>query len=430
MRFSATVRALGRNIRLADLPRSRLVRDFAQVTLLRACQVGFGIVTTYFLARTLSKEEFGEYHFILNLVGLLTLFSLKEINNAVMQSVARGFLGTFRASLRYGLLGSAVAAVVLTGLAIWYLLRQQHQLGMGLAIAAALFLFTHGLTQWKGLKMGRGDFAGFTRYEGVGAIITHLAIVASILAVPQQYFLPLALLLGIPGLLNLLLTLRCLRQTPKTASVEGDSIRYGIRTSIYGALQIGAKHVDKLFLFVFLSPATLATYVAADRIADLLATAVQDLAAVLGPRFARRGRYSRKLDQVLKYTSWAVGAAYLVFAFTALPWLLTAIFSDRYADAVPYSQALICAIAIGNLANFRFRYIRSTLDEASVRHVMLITAGTRIAFAVILVPAFGILGAVAAAFAYRVSLALTVRYLIQRRYLGAASVRQEASSGT
>lgn len=425
----ATVRALGRNLRLTALPGSRVVRDFAQVSLLRVCQVGFGLVTTYFLARTLSKEDFGAYHFILNLVGLLTLFSLKEVNNAVMQSVARGFSGTFRASLRYVLLGSAIAAVVLAGLALWYLRQQQHQLGIGMAIAAALFILTHGLTQWKGLKMGRGDFAGFTRYEGIGAIVTHLAIVASILAVPHQYLLPLALLLGVPGLLNLLLTLRCLRQMPRTAPVEADSIRYGMRTSVYGALQIGAKHVDKLFLFLFLSPATLATYVAADRIADLLATAVQDLAAVLGPRFARRGGYSRDLDRILKYASWAIGAAYVVFAFTALPWLLTAIFSDRYADAVPYSQALICAIAIGNLANFRFRYIRSTLDEASVRHVMLVTAGTRIAFAVILVPAFGLLGAVVAAFAYRISLALVVRYLIQKRYLSAAPIGEQAPSG-
>ncbi len=411
------MQVLGRSVRLADLAKSRLVRDFLLVCLLRLSQVGCGLVTTYFLTRTLSKAEFGEYHFILNFVGILTVFSLKELNNAVMQSVARGFAGTFRASLVYSLLGSVGGAAILLSLGLWFFYQHQSDLGLGFVIAAALFTLTHGLTQWKGAKMGHGDFAGFTRYEGICSIVMHMAIVGSIFAVPHNYVLPLALLLGVPALLNVVTTLLILRQTPKVARVEKKSIRYGTRTSFYAALQIAAKHIDKLFLFLFLSPVALATYVAADRIADLLATFIQDVAAVLGPRFASRGGYTRPLDRTLKYFSWMVGATLVVFAFTGMPWLLTAIFSDRYADAVPYGQALICAVAIGNLATLRFRYIRSNLDGTSVRTVALITSGTRVAAALILIPLFGIIGAVIAAFSYRISLAVAVGYLIKSRYL-------------
>jgi O-antigen/teichoic acid export membrane protein len=418
-----TVRILGRTFRLADLAKSRLISDFALVTLLRLCQVGFGLFTTYFLTRTLSKAEFGEYHFILNFVGLLTIFSLKELNNAVMQSVARGFLGTFRASLVYSLVGSVLGAIILFLLGLWHFYLRQIDLGFGFVIAAVFFTVTHGLTQWKSVRMGRGDFAGFVRYEGISAMIMHLMIVGSIFAVPHTYFLPLALLLGVPASLNLIATFVALRRLPRGAPAESKSIRYGIRTSLYMALQIGAKHIDKLLLFLFLSPIALATYVAADRIADLLATATQNVAAVLGPRFAKQRSYSRDLDRMLMYLAWAVGVAFVVFAFTAMPWLLTAIFSHRYADAVPYAQALICTVAFGNLARFRFRYIRSTLDESSVRSVVLITSGVRIGAVAALVPLFGIVGAVIAAFLYTVSLIISVRHLMQTKYLDAQPSR-------
>jgi O-antigen/teichoic acid export membrane protein len=412
-----TVRILGQTFRLADLAKSRLINDFGLIVLLRLCQVGFGLVTTFFLTRTLSKAEFGEYQFILNFVGLLTIFSLKELNNAVMQSVARGFAGTFRASLTYSLRGSLLGAIVLFLLGLWYFHQQQTALARGFVIAAVLFTFTHGLTQWKGLRMGRGDFAGFVRYEGISAIIMHLMIVASIFAIPHTYFLPLALLLGVPALLNLTATSVALRRIPKAAAAESNSIRYGFITSLFTALQVGAKHIDKLFLFLFLSPVALATYVAADRMADVLATATQDMAAVLGPRFAKRRKYSRDLDRTLMYLAWAVGATFVAFAFTAMPWLLTAIFSHRYADAVPYAQALVCAVALGNFAVFRFRYVRSTLDEDGVRRVMLVTSVTRVLAVVALVPFFGIIGAVVAAFLYRLSLIISVRHLMQTRYL-------------
>jgi len=61
-----------------------------------------GLVITYFLVRALSQESFGEYNFLLSLIGLLSIFTLPGLNEAIMQSVARGKVGTYRAALPLG----------------------------------------------------------------------------------------------------------------------------------------------------------------------------------------------------------------------------------------------------------------------------------------------------------------------------------------
>jgi O-antigen/teichoic acid export membrane protein len=393
-----------------------LLKNTFFISALRAVQLMAGIGSTYVMAHLLSKNLFGQYHFILNCIGLVTLFAMKGLNESVMQSVARGFPGTFRHSIPVAFYWSLLGSVALAGLGSWYLFENQFLLAKGFLIAAVIFPFTHGLTQWKAVRTGREDFIGLLRTDGLASIIMNALMIGAMLLVPDSYIWPLAMLLLIPAIQNILLTLKGIRAIDPNLPAEEGSIAYGVKTNFYSAFNIAAKHIDKLLLFFFLSPVALATFVAADRIVDLLRNFVSDLAAVLAPRFARMKSFTGKLDRIMMWFSIIYGASVMVFAFTLMPWILTFIFGDSYHDAVPYAQALMLSVAFGNSASLRFRFIRSQMDTRGFKHITVYTSVLRIAVSLILIPFWGITGAVISAISYSILTAAVVHVVLRKRY--------------
>jgi O-antigen/teichoic acid export membrane protein len=371
----------------------------------------------YFVVRALDTAQFGQYQFVLTCVALATVCALPGLNNSLMQSIARGFLGAFRPAVRLAFRASFVGSAVLLLLALWYSRGPAGELPRAFVVAAALFPFAHGLEQWKSLRTGVEDFSGFFRMEGMTAVALGAAMIAAVLTWPGAIVVPLAVLLGVQAVANGYQTVRALRRIPRDARFESGVLGHGARTTVYSGLNTLANQIDKILLFAFLSPASLAVFVAAERIPEMTKNAVQDVAAVLAPRFAKRARYDHALDRSLRVLGMATGATIVVAAFTVLPWLVTIVFGEAYRSAIPYAQALMCTVAIGNVSTLRYRYVTSQLDESGPLTVNVVMSATRIAASAILVPWLGLVGAVVSTAIYRLVMVAVVDFVIRRRYL-------------
>ena len=110
------------------------------------------------------------------------------------------------------------------------------------------------------------------------------------------------------------------------------------------------------------------------------------------------------------------GIFVMIFAFTAMPWALIFVFGDSYHDAVPYAQALMLSVALGNSASLRFRFIRSQMDADGFKHITVYTSLLRILISLILVPLLGITGAVISVVLYRVLTTAVVHVVLRKRY--------------
>lgn len=409
-----------RELALRSPDRRRLYEGVAFIALLRVCQLVAGLAATYFLARSMSKDAFGEYNMVLNTVGILTIFSLSGLNNSLMQAVARGYAGTYRATVPIAFGSSFIGSAVLAVMGVWYLQQAQAQMGQALLTAALLFPFAHGLVQWKSIITGGERFGKLLVHDGATSIVTYGSVIGAVYLYPGQYVFPIVLTLAVPALYNVILTATHLRQIPPRAPVEQQNIRYGITTSVYSGLGAIGANVDRVLLFWFLSPTALAVFVAAGRVPDLLSGIMQDVSAVLAPRLAKQLSYTSRLDRVFRLLSLLYGAVIVLFAFTAMPFVVTFLFGDNYADAIPYAQALACSVVAGNLANLRFRFVRSRVDARGFRDVTLVSSGIRLVAFAILVPSFGLVGAVIAIFLYRLALMGIVQIVIKRHYAVAA----------
>jgi O-antigen/teichoic acid export membrane protein len=383
---------------------------------LQAVQRLFGLVTTYFVVRALSQEGFGSYQFVLTVVGVVSIFGLPGINNAVMQSVARGYRGTFRASIRPALLCSLIGSFLLVCVGCWYYFMRDNDLGSSFFLATMVFPLTYGLMQWQGLRTGLEDFSGVVKPAGAAAIATSLLLIGTVVFVTNEIAVLVAIILSVQAMLNLIGTAKSFRVVKRDEPVERGSVRYGLVTTAYMVFGHVAIYSDKLLIYAFMTPASLAIFVAAERIPQIVKSLVTNVGAALAPRFARHRHYTRRVDRAIWVFSIVAGLAIVVFAFTLLPWIVVSIYGDGYRDAVPYAQVLMCSVAIASSVPLRSRWIKSQQDAVSFRDVNAVIAICRIAVSAVLIPLFGLKGAVISAVLARITGMVTIHIVMKKRY--------------
>lgn len=393
-----------------------ILKNTIYVYVLYVLQRVSGLATVYVLVRTLDQELFGNYQFILSVVSILTIFALPGLNNAVMQSVARGYKGTFGASIKPSFLFSLAGSLILIAIGTWHLIYGGDDLYIAFYLSAFLFPFAHSLKNWKAVIAGEEKFLSLLKIEGLFSILTAVMIIGISLAKPGFIIWPLIIVLAVPSIQNIFYTIYTVKKIGSSAPVEEGSITYGIKTTVYSSFNIVANNIDKLLIFFFISPTSLALFFVAERMAELTKSIVQNIAAVLAPHFAKMETYTDRLDKVLSIFTFGLGAGIVVFAFILLPLIMEILFGETYSDAIPYAQALLCSVAIGNHASLRNRFVSSKLDEKSNRDITITMSLIRIIASIILVPLYGIIGAIISTFIYRISSVMIIHYIIKSRY--------------
>lgn len=393
----------------------KVARNLFSVFGIRILQRSLGIATVYFMVRAISQHQFGEYQFVLTAAGVLTIFSLYGLDNAVMQSVSRGHMGTYRIAQRTTFLASWLGSLALACFGAWNY-SESPEFAQAFWVAALLFPFSLGLVQWKSLIVGQERFTSLVRQESLTTVGVNGLLIAALVTGHTSLPLLVGLYMLVPAVQNTRCTIIAWRLTRGHTDAEPASIRYGLKTSAYMVASVISDQIERLLVFLVLSPATLGLYAAADRLAELVRGATQDFAAVLAPRFAKLTHYPAQMDKLIKMFCLGLGALIIIFAFTLAPWLLRLLFGAEYEGAIPYAQALLCAVAVGNVGQFQFRFVRSQLDADNFRRILLGTSIYRIAAAAILIPLYGLWGVVATIFSYRMVMTLVSTWAVKRYY--------------
>jgi O-antigen/teichoic acid export membrane protein len=403
---------------LSQIPKSysSLAKNTLLLFCLRGIQKLLGLIVIYVLVRALDQESFGEYNLVLTCVSLCSLFALPGLKNAVMQSIARKHPGTYRAAVPLGFFSSFIGSAILLVAGLWYWVHDNQELGIAFVICALIFPFAEGITQWRGFKTGQEDFKGIVRLEAFAIAARNLLIILAILLVPGSIILPLAIFFGVAAAQNIIQTYITSRSVSSQSLAEEGSLSYGFKLSLYKGFDTVATQLDRFLIFFLLSPVSLALFVAALKVPELIKGLIIDIAVVLGPRFAKHKSYKAHIDKALKIFSLVVGATIVTIAFTILPRLFILIFGESYSEAIPYAQALMCSYAISNNAQFKVRFIKSQLDSKSVREISIVMALSRIILSVCLIPTLGLLGAVISIFSVRVINTLTINFIMKKRY--------------
>ncbi len=162
-----------------------------------------GIIAGYFVARYFEKDTYGEYQFILSVVGMLSLFGLAGMSNAVTRAWARGDAFSERRITLHHLGVCAIGSVLLFAAIPFLHYYNRQELWPLFAAAAFLFpLSPIAMVRFGGFTIGKARFDIALKVSLVWSTLLILATVA-ILWLHQSALLMFVAATAIPSLVYL-----------------------------------------------------------------------------------------------------------------------------------------------------------------------------------------------------------------------------------
>lgn len=176
-----------------------------------------------------------------------------------------------------------------------------------------------------------------------------------------------------------------------------ESKRYSLFISMMGLIQVPAQYVDQFLLWHFLGPVALATYTIAQGPAKELRIITDNIANIAFPRFARKEAKEHFKENTIPRRTlqllFPFACVILLYVMSAP--LLFKIFFPKYLSSVFYSQLIAVALLLQprTLAD-TFLFAHSGVKDRFAINIP--DSIIRIGLFAILIPLFGILGAIAA----------------------------------
>ena len=343
-----------------------------------------------------TQETFGTYQYILSVASIASIPALPGLNSALVRAVARGHEGTFAAIASTRFQWSLIGSAMLVGVATWYTLQGNNTLALSFGVVAIILplwrtseLFTHF---WQ----GRADFRRAIILDTISATIPTAILVgliianANIIVLMGTYLSANAFARYIPY--------RYSRGSVHNNSIDPEAVSLGKHLSVMGALKLAADHLDKVILWHFLGPATVAIYTFAllpsQRLLSFLP--IQELAlpkiSALGDKHeAYRGLTRKFFLMVLALIP------VVAFAVLAAPLLYQLIF-PAYAESVPLFQVLAFTALLVPFSLFESALLAQN-KKRPLYILQIAPSVTRIVLYIALIPFMGMWGVVAATLA-------------------------------
>ncbi len=354
-------------------------------------------------ARYLSKDLYGDYRYILSVLGIAGILALPGIATAITRGVARGYEGTFYQGGRTIFLSSFGIALVGFGAAAFFFSIGNLVLAWGFMVAAIGAPFIEGLGNWRAYFDGKKEFKRktlFNLWQQLFNIVILIGAVAAIVffqigMVGSIALLFLAYSVG-KGLPNIIISRHTLNRVSQSAPIEPGSLRYGLHLSALNIPSTIANYLDAVLLHALFGPGALAVYSFAIAIPEQMKAFLSIPADMVFPRLSEKTltkNFKKGLVKAaLKLT--ALSTIAVVLYILLAPYIYS-IFFRRYLESVPFSQ--IFAIP---LIFFPFTIFNTALKaEGDIRKIYAYNLASpiiQIILLILLIPAFGLWGAISA----------------------------------
>lgn len=363
-------------------------------------------------ANLLPKETFGEYKYIFSIFGLLAIPTLLGMGSAVTKSVAQGYDGTPMAAIKtkilWGMLGSLASVLV----AIYYFVHENMGLAGAFGIVAIFLPFVDTFSIFNAITTGKRLFKVSIIYETAIQTISGIAI-ALALFFTNNLLIILLSYFGVYTITRFITLQIVIRIHAKNKKVDESAIRYGKHLSAMRILGIASEAISTILLWQFVGAMPLAVYAFAKAIPVQISGALKKITVLAFPKFAR-GNFQeiRKTlpNKMLKMflLMLIIVATYIISA----PYIYTVLF-PQYTDAILYSQIFALTLL------FFPQKFMGVLFQAHARTKVLYISSTvtpivRLILAIILIPLYGIMGAIFAEISTRIFSLLLVSFLFIR----------------
>jgi len=310
-------------------------------------------ILSLIFANLLSKEIFGQYSFVMATIGLASSFALPGMAYAVIQSVARGYDGTYFKALKQVFKWSWLGSLFLLSIAIY------------------------------------GKFSG----RIYGAII--FLIVASIFPFYsfKSYYSTL-----LQGVLSGYFTLFYVKRYIHNDKIEEDSIKFGKRVSFSLAFSNIANYFDSLIITYFLGFSDLAIFKIVTLLPNQIKVLINTFTPMLLPKIASKN--IKKKDLMKHFKKFFLIVVFLILIYLIIAPFIFKWFYPKYYDYVWLSMIYHLSF-ISFLSILPYTYLTKEKKGDYLNKMYFITNCLLIIFSLVFIYYLGLFGAIISRILYR-----------------------------
>lgn len=345
-------------------------------------------------ANLLPREVYGQYKYILSVASILAIPTLSGMNTAVTQAVARGYEGSFipalKTRIKWGLLGGLASL----GLAGYYYFQDNITLTFCFLIAAIFLPFMDSLNIYGSFLEGKkrfdvsAKFTIFIRIISLGAMISVLFLTNNVFLILFTYFISHTLL----RFVFLKITLRKFKLNKKQ---DHETIPFGKHLSLIQIIGTIANQIDKIILWHFLGATYLAIYSFSTLPVKQIKSFLKPIYPLALPKLVRQNRSILKKTLPGKIFKFTAALFLLILIYIIIAPYVYKLFFPEYISSAAYSQLYVFSLIFYPLGMIGIFFV-AIKREKPLYIVNITTSITRIILLIILIPVYGIPGAIVA----------------------------------
>lgn len=347
-----------------------------------------------------SPEVYGTYRFVLSYYAILAVAGLSGFSAATIRAVAKGREGEFLPSFKIQALGSLLGSLAAFSISVYYFINQNQILGYSFLILGAALPLIESLVLYEALLAGRKEFKKLALYDVLAQTLTTVLILTAIYAG-----------LGVAGLLStffagwiltrLLIFVHVYKKFPPNKKREEKTVHLGAHLSLVGLLTNIASYLDRIIIFYFLGAAEVAIYSFAIAPAEQIKGFFKNMNLLAIPKFSQRSESALKNTMLRKMLIMILVVLAIAIVYLIAAPSLFKIFLPKYQVSVFYSQLFMFSL-IGAAASLPISAMKSLSKIKTLYFYNTASAIITIVLLIVLIPLYGIMGAVIARLLSRV----------------------------
>lgn len=292
-----------------------------------------------FFANFLPKETYGTYRYLIALAGLLNIFTLTGMSQAVAQATATGREGALRTAVRYQLKWNSILMLALLILSAYYLLNENVAYTGALVILALATPFSNAFNTYGAYLSGKREFR-LNNLFGIGSTFLYVGgMMAAVWWSSEVIWLVAAYALT-TTLANVMFYVLTLRKFKPPLEPADDTLTFGKHLTYIRLINPLATQIDSIILNHFWGAAPLAVYAMATAIPNRIIPLVKDWVDVGFPKVAQKTPEEIDRTFYLRTGQGLLAGLLLGGAWALVAPLFFTYLIPQYLDAILYAQLL------------------------------------------------------------------------------------------
>lgn len=365
----------------------------------RGFAAGMGFLGSVLWANCFAKETYGRYQFIVASMAVVGSFCLTGMDDAALISSAKKKDGNLSNIIRWRVFAAAIGALVIAG---WGVVRYQTSdvvLMSAFLVTALTFVPIQLQPIWEAFTNGKRKFRRLIAGEVLVAVagVVGVALFA-LFGWTGPSMLPWVMLtsLGLTALVALSLTMT-LPRLKENDDRDPSIIRYGYHVTAAGLLGWVMKS-DRLIVGEVMSASDVALLSIALVLPNQVKVFFTAFEQVFVPKVTSAPSVSAAWEYIRPRISrlWAAYSALGIIGFFMLPIVIPMFFSTQYVEAVSYARWLWLSLCLASPFSFLAVILNSQRDKRFLYIKNLASPAITLLMFAVLIPRFGLAGAVGA----------------------------------